>query len=109
VSQLLRTWGYTVLEASHGEEAINMARIHPGAIDLLLTDVVMPAMSGRELAKLLVPLREGIKILYMSGYTDDTILQHGVLDPGSALLQKPFTQETLSRKVYEALHPGPGG
>jgi len=108
VSQLLRTWGYTVLEASHGEEAINMARIHPGPIDLLLTDVVMPAMSGRELAKRLVPLRDGIKILYMSGYTDDTILQHGVLDPGTALLQKPFSQETLSRKVHEALHPGPG-
>ena len=94
---------YTVLDASHGEKALTVCERHTGPIHLLLTDVVMPQMSGRVLADRLGPRRPEMKALYMSGYTENAIVHHGVLDPGTAYLQKPFTPATLTRKVREVL------
>ena len=109
--EVLTTYGYTVLDAGSVGEALRIAE-NPGiAIDMLLTDVVMPKTNGRELARAVVRLRPGIKVLFMSGYTDDVIVHHGVLDPGVAYLQKPLTPETLTRKVRERLdsrHLEPG-
>jgi two-component system, cell cycle sensor histidine kinase and response regulator CckA len=103
VRRSLQSRGYTVLEAHSGEDALHVAQKHRGPINLLITDVVMPGMSGRELAEALTPLRPEMKTLYMSGYADDAILHHGVLDSGGALLQKPFSAEALARKVREVL------
>ena len=104
----LKEGGYRVLTAGDGAEAIEVARRHPGYIDLLLTDVVMPGINGRVLAERLAPLQQGMKVLYMSGYTDSFIAGHGVLEPGTHLLHKPFTQEGLTRKVRELLDSKPG-
>ncbi len=106
--ELLEKNGYTVLEAANGADAIRVAEKHQEPIHLLLSDVVMPGMNGRELANYMVRVNPGIKVLYMSGYTDDTIVHHGVLDPGAALLEKPFTKESLTRKVREALGANKG-
>jgi two-component system cell cycle sensor histidine kinase/response regulator CckA len=95
--------GYRVLEARSGDEALSIYKQHQGEIDLLMTDVVMPQMSGRELAQSLERLHPGIKVLYMSGYTDDAIVRHGLLDQEIVFLQKPFTPEGLTRKVREVL------
>ncbi len=96
--------GYTVLEASNGDEALDVVQGRNGnPIHLVVTDVVMPGMSGRQLADRLVSLRPEIKILYMSGYTDDAIVHHGVLDPGIAYIQKPFTPDALASKVRDIL------
>jgi two-component system cell cycle sensor histidine kinase/response regulator CckA len=104
VYRLLCQQGYTVLEAANGEEALRVAREHGGdKIHLLLTDVVMPQMGGKELADQLKLLTPEIKILYTSGYTDNAIVHHGVLDPGTHFLQKPFSPKMLSRKVREVL------
>ena len=100
---VLRRYGYTVLEASDGDEALEIVRRHRQPIHLLLSDVVMPSMNGPELARLVQAEQPGIRILYASGYTDDAIVRHGVLDPGVAFLQKPFTPSALLRKIREML------
>jgi PAS domain S-box-containing protein len=100
---ILERQGYKVYQARSAEEALSIGREQKGAIDMVLADVVMPIMSGRELAEFLLPLHPGMKVLFMSGYTDDTILQHGVMDLGIGFLQKPFTSDTLIQKVREVL------
>lgn len=105
--RLLRELGYTVLDASNGEEAFRIAHEHPGPIHLLITDVVMPDIGGRTLANQIGLMRPEIKILFMSGYTGNAIEHHGVLDPGREFLQKPFTHQTLARKVREVLDKRP--
>jgi PAS domain S-box-containing protein len=102
-ARALRSSGYTVLEAADGVEALTAAEEHAGPLHLLATDVVMPGMGGRELAERLLALRPGTRALYLSGYTDDAIVRHGVLEPGFAFLGKPFTPATLARKVREVL------
>ncbi len=103
VRKLLSHSGYCLLEASSGMEALRVSEQHPGPIHLLLTDVVMPQMSGRVLAERLAPLRPEMKVLYLSGYTDDAVVRHGVLEAGAPFLQKPFTLESLMRKVRAVL------
>ncbi|HME95468.1 MAG TPA: ATP-binding protein, partial [Methylomirabilota bacterium] len=103
VREILEMSGYTVLEARHGVEALELSTRHAGTIHLLLTDVVMPQMSGRELSQRLATLRPDLKVLYMSGYTDDAIVRHGVLAAGIAFLSKPFTPDALALKVREVL------
>jgi CheY-like chemotaxis protein len=102
-STVLQQRGYRVLQASNGGEALLLCEQHEGAIELLITDVVMPRMSGRHLAERLAPLRPAMKVLYMTGYTDDAILRHGVAQTETALLQKPFTADELARRVRAAL------
>jgi CheY-like chemotaxis protein len=100
---VLDSYGYQVLDAADGQAALDLSRSHEGPIDLLLTDVIMPGMNGRELADLLQPERPEMQVLYMSGYTGDAIAHHGVLADKSAFLPKPFTLEDLLRKVREVL------
>jgi two-component system, cell cycle sensor histidine kinase and response regulator CckA len=100
---VLQGEGYTVLEAGDGFQALEIAKRSENVIDLLLTDVIMPGMSGRALADILRDLRPQMKVLYMSGYTHGEIAKQGVLNPGTAILHKPFTQEELLRRVEEAL------
>jgi two-component system cell cycle sensor histidine kinase/response regulator CckA len=99
----LRSAGYTVLEARDGEEALGLYLEHPGSIDLLVSDVVMPKMSGPQLVDRLAGVRPGLKVLYTSGYTRDTVVRHGVQDAGKAFLQKPFTPSALAREVHRLL------
>ncbi|MGH9375202.1 MAG: ATP-binding protein [Terriglobia bacterium] len=103
VRNVLESAGYTVLDAGCGDEALRIARARRGQIDLLLTDVVMPRMSGCELAKQIQALEPGIQVIYMSGYTGNAIVHRGILDPDTILLQKPFSPDDLVRKVREAL------
>jgi two-component system, cell cycle sensor histidine kinase and response regulator CckA len=102
----LKENGYHVLTAADGAEAQQVAAQTPGPIHLLLTDVVMPGINGRVLAERLAPLHPAMKVLYMSGYTDSFIAGHGVLEEGIHLLHKPFTEETLMRKIRELLDAG---
>jgi PAS domain S-box-containing protein len=101
---VLKMHGYTVLEAANGGEALLICQRHEGPIHLLLTDVVMPRMSGRELAEQLAGMRPDMRVLYMSGYPDQSIVHHGILDGDIALIGKPFTPDELVFKVAEVLH-----
>lgn len=102
-ARILRSLGYTVLEAANGAEALQVARKQAGRIDLLITDVVMPRMSGRELAQRLADICPGVKTLYVSGYTENAIAHNHILDEGTHFLQKPFAKRALAQKVREAL------
>jgi CheY-like chemotaxis protein len=95
--------GYAVLEASGGTECLELIKGHVGPLDLLLTDVVMPEMNGKALYKKAVQLRPGLKVLYMSGYTENVIASRGVLDQGVNFIQKPFAPKNLAAKVREVL------
>lgn len=99
----LESHGFRVLAAQDGEDALRVETQNAGRIDLLLTDVVMPGMNGRALAQRLSPRQPGMRVLYISGYTDSFVAQHGVLEEGMFLLHKPFTEEVLIRKVREVL------
>jgi two-component system cell cycle sensor histidine kinase/response regulator CckA len=103
VCRMLKQQGYRVLEAPGGEEAVEIASHHRGCISLLLTDVIMPKMSGRELADKMERLVPGIRTLFVSGYTDDAIVHQGVLEEHMQFLQKPFTRDALIRKVRDVL------
>jgi signal transduction histidine kinase/CheY-like chemotaxis protein len=103
VRKVLERNGYRILEARHGEEAITICARHKGEISLLVTDVVMPRMSGREVAERLLISHPKMKVLYLSGYTDDAVVRHGVLQSMTAFLQKPFTPDALAHKVREVL------
>jgi CheY-like chemotaxis protein len=100
--RMLERLGYTVLVAANADEALQLFE-QGSSIDVLLTDVVMPGDSGPELSRRLVGKQPSLKVIYMSGYTEDALAHHGVLDPGIALLYKPFTFETLERKIREVL------
>jgi two-component system cell cycle sensor histidine kinase/response regulator CckA len=107
VSKILQNKGYTVLEAHHGPEALEICQAHEGPIHLMVTDVIMPHMSGRELAERLTISRPEVRVLFMSGYPDNAIVHHGVLGAGTAFLQKPFTLNALEGKVRELLDAPP--
>jgi two-component system cell cycle sensor histidine kinase/response regulator CckA len=102
-ADILRRQGYRLLESGLPSEALALVAAHPGPIHLLLTDVVMPEMSGRVLAEQLGAKRPSLRVLFMSGYTDDAIVHHGVLESGVAFIQKPLTPEALARRVRQAL------
>ncbi len=103
IVEILREEGYRVLAASDGIQAQEVLRRAPETVDLLLTDVVMPKMSGTDLARALAPSQPRMRVLYMSGYTDEVITHHGVLNTGVSFLQKPFTTAALADRVREAL------
>ncbi len=103
VEKLLRLKGYRVLSAAGPAEAIAISKRHEASIELMLTDVIMPGMNGRELARVLAASRPRMRVLYMSGYTDAAMNQQGILPHGTAFLSKPFTPEALARKVREVL------
>ncbi len=105
--RVLESCGYTVLEAANGEDALRLADGYPGAIHLLLSDVVMPHLGGRALADRLLLSRPNVKILFLSGYTSDAVVRHGVLDADFAFLQKPFTTSSLAHKVRQMLDQEP--
>ena len=100
---VLENHGYTVLQAAGGAEAISLLDRHSGPVDLLLTDVSMPGMDGRELAERVLAMRPGIHVLFMSGYTEEAIRRNGVLEPGTSFLAKPFTPSALARKIRSVL------
>lgn len=106
VTQMLREQGYTVLPANGGAEALRIAQTHAGPLQLLVSDVMMPRMSGPELAQRLRGMRPEMRVLFVSGYTDGEIVREGELEPGTDFLQKPFTREQLANKVREVLRPG---
>jgi CheY-like chemotaxis protein len=101
--EFLTSSGYRVLEARDGQHALKVAREHVGHIDLLVSDVVMPHLSGGELAERLMQERPEMKVLFVSGYAEKTVLQHGVIDLQSGFLQKPFSLKTLARSMREVL------
>ncbi len=99
----MRDHGYTVIEAKNGAEALHYIQQHPGTVDLVISDVVMPEMGGRELGQRVALFDPDLPILYMSGYTGDDVVQRGLLDAGSPFQQKPFTPATLASKVRSML------
>jgi two-component system cell cycle sensor histidine kinase/response regulator CckA len=101
--EMLTQEGYQVIVAGGGPEALERARHHAGPLHLLITDVIMPKMSGRELADRMRAQLPDLKVLFVSGYTDSAIVQHGILEPGTIFLQKPFTPEQLATKVRDVL------
>jgi CheY-like chemotaxis protein len=101
--RVLQENGYIVLEAPGGADALRLVEAHEGHVDILVTDVVMPGMSGRKLAEKLTTQRPDLRVLYMSGYTDDAIAHAGILEPGTFLLEKPFTPDALLRKIHHVL------
>jgi CheY-like chemotaxis protein len=103
VRQALERQGYSVLEAPNTETALAFAERHDGPIHLLISDVVMPGLSGNDLATRVRVARPGVRVMFMSGYTDEAVVRHGKLEPGVAYLQKPFGPEALARKVREVL------
>jgi DNA-binding NtrC family response regulator len=103
IIRTLRSLGYTVYEAQDAAAALDIAKTTESVIDLLLTDVVMPGMNGRCLADTLSALRPGMRVLYMSGYTDGEIAPHGVFEGVTSILRKPFTRDQLMRQVEEVL------
>jgi CheY-like chemotaxis protein len=100
---ILKRLGYTVITACDGADALERSAGHAGNIDLVLTDVVMPRMSGRELAEAMTAQRPGVRILYMSGYTDDVIIRKGLHDPSASFMEKPFTTASLAEQVRQRL------
>ena len=103
VRAVLKKQGYTILESKDVHDAIELTKNWQEPIDLLLTDVVMPDLSGPDLADQLMAIHPEMKVLYMSGYADNAIVRHGVLPPDAAFVQKPFTAEALNGKVREVL------
>ena len=101
--ETLESYGYTVIETESVFEALEIAAIYEGSIDLLLTDVIMPGMNGRELYEKMHEIRPNLQVLYFSGYTDNVIVHHGVLDEGVNFLQKPFTVRGLAKKIRRVL------
>ena len=99
IVETLKPLGYNCLEAASGEDAISVIRKYSGKIHLLLTDVVMPGMSGRELAEKIRKERPDVKVIFMSGYTEDIIAHHGVLEKGINYISKPITPVTLTKKI----------
>ena len=103
---ILTQQGYTVLTAASPAKALVLSQEHPGSIDLLITDIIMPEMNGRELAARISAARPSLKILYISGYTADIISPDGELEAGMQFLEKPFSMKSLRQKVHEVLHQG---
>jgi CheY-like chemotaxis protein len=103
IREILEKYGYTVLEAANGNQAMRVYQQYKDTIHLLMTDVVMPLMGGRDLVRHLTVSQPDLKILYMSGYTDDAIINQGVFRSGTGFLQKPFSTEGLLNKVREVL------
>jgi CheY-like chemotaxis protein len=103
---ILQKQGYTILHAKNGGEGLLVCEQYVGKIHLMMTDVIMPAMSGGDLANRVQGIRPEMRVLFMSGYTDTAIVHHGVLAPGTAFLEKPFTPLTVARKVREVLEGG---
>ena len=105
--QILEMCGYTVIEAHNGMEALGLCGLGDCEFDLLITDVVMPKIGGRELAEKFAKTYPQMRVLFISGYTDDAIVRHGVIEAGTYFLQKPFTPNTLAHKVREILNAAP--
>jgi two-component system, cell cycle sensor histidine kinase and response regulator CckA len=103
----LQNCGYITLAASNGQEAMRLLRSHVGPVDIMITDVVMPGMSGTELAEGARLLRPLMKVMYVSGYTDDSVVRHGLLHADVAFLQKPYTPASLGRKLRQVLQGAP--
>lgn len=109
IREILEGWGALVLEARTGEEALALCRDHPGSIDVLIADVVMPRMSGREVADLAAPLRPEMRLLFVSGYSQADVARYGIADSRSGFLQKPFTAAELTQRVRQLLDEGRRG
>jgi DNA-binding NtrC family response regulator len=107
LSSMLEAEGYTVVEASSGEDAMAISSSYEETIHAMVSDVIMPGLTGPELQKRLAPARPGMKVLFMSGYTDDAVVRHGILREGIAYLQKPFTPASLATKVRRVLGTAP--